>query len=86
VIVDDQAMGMLMLRYGLHPDSAFLLLTKVSQESNVKVRNLADRVVANAAAGGSLLENVADRVDTLLRRGSMNQHASQSGSGRSVTA
>lgn len=84
--VINQAMGMLMLRYGLNADSAFLLLTKLSQESNVKVRNLADRVVANAAAGGSLLENVADRVDTLLRRGSINQHASQSASGRSVTA
>lgn len=72
--VINQAMGMLMLRYGLTADSAFVLLAKLSQESNVKVRNLAERVVANTAAGGGLPETLAERVDVLLNGASGRPH------------
>jgi PAS domain S-box-containing protein len=67
--VINQAMGMLMLRYGLTADSAFVLLAKLSQESNVKVRDLAERVVANAAEGCGLPDTVADRVGVLVDGG-----------------
>jgi PAS domain S-box-containing protein len=67
--VIDQAIGMLMLRYGLTADSAFQLLTRLSQESNIKLRVIAERVVANAAAGSTILDDMSVHVDTLLRNG-----------------
>ena len=54
--VINQAMGMLMLRYGINSDSAFQLLSKLSQESNVKLRMIAERVVADVEARNSILE------------------------------
>jgi hypothetical protein len=52
--VINQAIGMLMLRYGIDADLAFKLLTRLSQESNIKLRVIAERAVA-------------DRIDNLLR-------------------
>ncbi len=43
--VIEQAKGILMERFKLTPDRAFDVLTRVSQEGNVKVRELARRVV-----------------------------------------
>lgn len=46
----NQAIGMLMLRYALNPEQAFRVLTTLSQNANVKLRDLAERVVEQAAA------------------------------------
>ena len=40
-----QAQGILMERYRLNADQAFALLSKVSQDNNVKLRDIADRLV-----------------------------------------
>ncbi len=50
--VIDQAKGILMERFKLTPDAAFQALTRVSMESNTKVRDVAARFVAT----GSLLD------------------------------
>ena len=65
--VINQAIGMLILRYGIHADSAFKLLTRVSQESNIKLRMIAERAVADPATLGGLVDDLADRIDTPLR-------------------
>ncbi len=43
-----QAKGMLMERYKLSAQEAFALLSKLSQETNTKLADIADRVVADA--------------------------------------
>ena len=43
--VIDQAKGMLMGRFKLTPDQAFQALTRVSMETNTKVRDIAERFV-----------------------------------------
>lgn len=50
--VINQAMGVLMLRYGVDADSAFDLLVKQSQESNIKLRDIAESLVADIGARG----------------------------------
>ncbi|QLL07178.1 ANTAR domain-containing protein [Mycobacterium vicinigordonae] len=65
--VINQAMGILMLRYGVGSDAAFELLVKLSQESNVKLRNIAERVVAEISARDDEDDDAAYRVDRLLR-------------------
>ena len=57
--VINQAIGMLMLRYGINADSAFQLLSRLSQESNIKLRTIAERVVADAEARNTILEYVS---------------------------
>jgi hypothetical protein len=54
--VINQAIGMLMLRYGLSADSAFQLLSKLSQEANLKLRVIAERVVTDSEAREAVLE------------------------------
>lgn len=44
--VIDQAKGILMERFKLTPDAAFQALTRVSMETNTKVRDVATRFVA----------------------------------------
>ena len=46
------AQGMLMLRYGLNEDQAFHFLSRTSQDRNVKLRDIATRVVQELARGG----------------------------------
>ena len=65
--VINQAIGMLMLRYGINSDLAFNLLIRLSQESNIKLRIIAERAVADPAALGGLVDNLADGIDTPLR-------------------
>lgn len=48
--VINQAIGIMMARYGVSPDGGFQLLTRMSQESNTKLRVIAERVVAEAVA------------------------------------
>ena len=60
--VIEQAKGVLMLAQGVDADEAFLLLRAYSQDSNVKVRDLADRLVAlvgkDRESGEDLLRKV----------------------------
>jgi len=60
--VINQAIGMLMLRYGINSDLAFKLLTRLSQESNIKLRIIAERAVADP----SILGGLADHGDELI--------------------
>jgi PAS domain S-box-containing protein len=48
--VINQAIGMVMLRYGVDDEIAFAQLTAMSQQSNVKLRIVAERVVADPAS------------------------------------
>lgn len=47
------AQGMLMLRYGLNEDQSFKFLSRVSQQSNVKLRDVAVRVVDEMRSSGA---------------------------------
>jgi PAS domain S-box-containing protein len=60
----NQAIGMLMLRYGLTPEQAFRVLTTLSQNANVKLRDLAERLVEQAEASGTPL--LTDRAATVF--------------------
>lgn len=58
--VINQAIGMLMLRYGVSAKSAFQLLSRLSQESNIKLRTIAEHVVGNTEARDAVLDYVAN--------------------------
>ena len=73
--VIDQAIGMLMLRYALTAEAAFQLLTRLSQESNIKLRIIAERVVDNADAGGTILDSMAEHVAAILQSGPERQQS-----------
>jgi anti-anti-sigma factor len=62
----EQAKGALMLVYGLDPEAAFALLSWQSQQSNVKLRDLAVRLVA--AVGGDAHASAAlrQRLDEIV--------------------
>jgi PAS domain S-box-containing protein len=64
--VINQAMGILMLRYGVNSESAFDLLVKLSQETNVKLRKIAEQVVSEIATQDNCSDDTADRVDRPL--------------------
>ena len=51
--VIDQAKGILMERFKLTPDQAFQALTRVSMETNTKVREIAERFVATGELPGA---------------------------------
>jgi hypothetical protein len=76
--VIDQAIGMLMQRYGVDPDSAFQLLTKLSQESNTKLRLIAERIINAPNTFGALVDKVARLVDTRPRSCPARQHLAHS--------
>jgi ANTAR domain len=61
--VIEQAKGVLMGRYGLDPESAFAELSRRSQSTNVKVREVARRLVAEA--GRTLPDEFRDEDDAL---------------------
>jgi PAS domain S-box-containing protein len=65
--VINQAIGMVMVRYEVDADGAFSLLTTMSQQSNIKLRTIAERVVADPAELSAYADNVAETVDALLR-------------------
>ncbi|MGV0718073.1 PAS and ANTAR domain-containing protein [Mycolicibacterium sp. XJ662] len=62
--VIEQAKGLLMAAYGISADRAFDILVWRSQETNVKVRELARRFVAEMAGG--LPDDTRARVDHAL--------------------
>lgn len=63
----EHAKGMLMLVYGLTEDAAFELLRWLSQQNNIKLRTLAEQVVADfTAAGRTTLTGAQPVFDQLL--------------------
>lgn len=48
-----QAKGILMERYGLTPDTAFALLARMSQDSNIKLRDVAEQLCRTGAPPGA---------------------------------
>lgn len=64
--VINQAIGMLMLGYGVPADRAFEILAWRSQETNVKLRDIAERLVEAVTAASLLPSGAASRLDHLL--------------------
>jgi hypothetical protein len=58
------AVGMLMLRFGITADEAFRLLASLSQQTNTKMRTIAERFVTRARRSGSLEDG--GRLDQVL--------------------
>jgi ANTAR domain/PAS fold len=68
----EQAKGMLMLIYGIDSDAAFNLLRSLSQQVNIKVRLLAEQIVADFRGAGLMSQSDFDQLllTTHLRAGS----------------
>jgi hypothetical protein len=64
--VIEQAKGALMLAYGLDPDKAFSMLRWWSRNRNVKIRDLAQRLVDVARAGEVSDTELRGSIDMLL--------------------
>jgi PAS domain-containing protein len=62
----EQAKGSLMLAYGLDADQAFAMLTWWSSHRNMKVRDLAARLVATWESGSASSDDLRLRFDALL--------------------
>ena len=61
--VIDQAKGAFMLGYGIDGDAAFELLRWGSQQRNVRLTTLAERIVATVEGGGGLGSDTRQRLD-----------------------
>lgn len=66
--VIEQAKGVLIAAHGVDADEAFELLRAYSQDSNVKVRDLAERLVGVVASQGEPNEEFLRRVLTIFDR------------------
>ncbi len=64
--VIEQAKGVVMFVYGLNADQAFRVLRWRSQETNVKIRTLAEQLVFEVTAMGGALVAQRTRFDHLL--------------------
>jgi PAS domain S-box-containing protein len=64
--VINQAIGILMLAYGVSAERAFDILSWRSQESNVKLRNLAAQFVSGVTGAALLPPEASSRIDHLL--------------------
>ena len=62
----EQAKGALMLVYGLDAEAAFALLSWQSQHSNIKLRELADRLVNAVGRDGVASTAVRRRLDEMI--------------------
>lgn len=62
----EQAKGALMLVYGINSEQAFRVLTWRSQETNIKLRTLAQQLVAEIAIMGGAAVELRTRFDHLL--------------------
>ncbi|MBL1074132.1 PAS and ANTAR domain-containing protein [Nocardia sp. 2] len=62
----EQAKGALMLVYGINAEQAFRVLTWRSQETNTKLRTLAQQLVAEISAMGGTAVELRTRFDHLL--------------------
>ncbi len=66
--VIEQAKGALMLVYGLDAGAAFAVLSWQSQHANIKLRELAERLVAAVGADGSAPAATRQRLDEIVYR------------------
>jgi PAS domain S-box-containing protein len=64
--VIEQAKGMLMLVYGISSDRAFDVLTWRSQQTNTKLRTLAQNIVASATGAVAIDDSARQSFDHLL--------------------
>lgn len=64
----EQAKGMIMLAFGYDSAAAFELLIRVSQQSNTKLRDLADRLVEAVHASGKPPAQARSYLETILAR------------------
>ncbi len=64
--VIEQAKGALMLVYGLDAAAAFALLSWQSQHANIKLRELAERLVAAVGANASASSAIRRRLDEIV--------------------
>ena len=64
----EQAKGIIMAQFGWPEDQAFDALRRVSQQENIKVRDLAAKIVATAAQSGSAQSHARDRRQPSARR------------------
>jgi hypothetical protein len=64
--VIEQAKGALMLVYGVSPEQAFRVLSWRSQETNIKLRTLAARLVADLGSLTHSMVNLRTKFDHLL--------------------
>ena len=64
--VINQAIGILMLTYGVDADKAFDVLAWRSKQTNVKLRHIARRFVTQATAEELVPPPVRDRIDRIL--------------------
>jgi PAS domain S-box-containing protein len=62
--VIEQAKGVLIAAYGISADEAFAILVQRSQDSNIKVKDVAGQLVAELSEGSAKLRT---RVDDVLR-------------------
>ena len=62
----NQAIGMLMLGYGVAADRAFEILAWRSQETNVKLRDIAAQLVEEVIAASLMPHGAAGRLDHIL--------------------
>jgi hypothetical protein len=62
----EQAKGSLMLAYGVDADQAFAMLNWWSRNKNVKVRDLAERLVETVRTGATSHSDLRASVDALL--------------------
>ena len=62
----NQAIGMLMLGYGVAADRAFEILAWRSQETNVKLRDVAAQLVEEVTAASLMPQGAAGRLDHIL--------------------
>ncbi len=62
----EQAKGVLMLAYGLDPDAAFAMLRWWSRNRNVKVREIAERLIEVARMGHISHPGLRAMLDTLI--------------------
>jgi anti-anti-sigma factor len=62
----EQAKGALMLVYGLDAEAAFALLSWQSQHSNIKLRDLADRLVAAVGGDAHASAGIRQRLDEIV--------------------
>ena len=64
--VIEQAKGALMLVYGLDAEAAFALLSWQSQHANIKLRELAERLVAAVGSDASATAAIRQRLDEIV--------------------
>jgi len=65
--VIDQAKGVVMSTFGIDSETAFRCMVLISQHRNVRVRAVADKVIAAASLAGGADEDVLAQVSIALR-------------------